>query len=76
MLGQKIRLPDIDPAIAQAEATAGAPLSSAFKAAAFSIGAMAFFVVLSADWSQLAKLGRSQSVEVSAAAPLEPIELP
>jgi hypothetical protein len=43
MLVQKIRLPDIDPAIAQAEVTAVAPLSSAFKAAAFSIEAMLFF---------------------------------
>jgi hypothetical protein len=43
MQAQKIRFPDIDPAIAQAEATAVAPLSSAFKAAAFSIGAMLFF---------------------------------
>jgi hypothetical protein len=71
MLGQKIRLPDIEPAIALAEATTVAPLSSAFKAAAFSIGAMLFFLLLSGDWSQLSKFGRSQSAEVSAAAHLE-----
>ena len=67
MLRQKMRMPDIDPAIAQAEATAPAPLPDALKTAAFSIGAIVLCIVLSSGWSQLSKVGRGQQIEISAA---------
>jgi hypothetical protein len=67
MLRQKMRMPDVDPSIAQAEATAPAPLADALKTAAFSIGAIVLCIVLSSGWSQLSKLGRGQQIEISAA---------
>jgi hypothetical protein len=60
-------MPDVDPAIAQAEATASAPLPDALKTAALSIGAIVLCIVLSSGWSQLSKLGRGQQIEISAA---------
>jgi len=66
---QTIRLPDIDPAIAQANATGPVPLTTALKSAGFSIGVLVFFVVMIVGWPQLAKLQRGQQVEISAAAP-------
>jgi hypothetical protein len=65
---QTIRLPDIDPAIAQANATGPVPLTAALKSAGFSIGVLAFVVII-VGWSQVAKLQRGQQVEISAAAP-------
>jgi hypothetical protein len=67
MLRQKIRMPDVDPAIAQVQATAPAPLPAALKSAAFSIGAIVLCIVLSSGWSQLSKLGRGQQIEISSA---------
>jgi hypothetical protein len=67
MLRQKIRLPDVDPAIAHAEVTAIAPLSAPLKAAGFSIAAIVLFIVLNAGWSQLSTHGRAKPVEISAA---------
>jgi ABC-type dipeptide/oligopeptide/nickel transport system permease subunit len=66
---QTIRLPDIDPAIAQANATGPVPLTTALKSAGFSIGVLVFFVIMIVGWPQLAKLQRGQQVEASAAAP-------
>jgi hypothetical protein len=66
MLRQKMRMPDVDPAIAQAHATAPAPFPTALRSAAFSIGAIVLCIVLSSGWSQLSKLGRGQQVAISA----------
>jgi hypothetical protein len=67
MLRRQIRMPDVEPAIAQAEVTAPAPLHAALKTAGFSIGAIILCIVLSSGWSQLSKLGRGQQIDVSAA---------
>jgi len=76
MLRQRVRLPDVDPAIAQTQATAATPLPAAMRAVAITIGAMVLIALVSADWSPLAKLGRSQPLEASAAAPLGPVQRP
>ena len=61
------KMPDICPVIAQAEATASArSLPAAWRAAAFSIGAVVLVVALSNGWSMLAKLGRGPHLEISA----------
>jgi hypothetical protein len=62
------KMPDIDPAIAQAEATASVrSLPAAWKSAAFSIGAVVLVVALSNGWSMLSNLGRDPHVQISAA---------
>src|SRR4249919_3114210 len=60
MLRQKMRMPDVDPAIAQAEATAPAPLPDALKTASFSIAAIVLCIALSSGLSHLSKVGRGQ----------------
>jgi hypothetical protein len=65
MPGPKNRLPDIDPAIAQAQAVGPAPLAGARKAAVFTILAMALLGMLKADWSRISPFGRSQQVSVA-----------
>ena len=66
---QTIRLPDIDPAIAQANATGPVPLTAALKTVGFSIGILVFIAVMIVGRLPLAKLQRGQQVEISAAAP-------
>src|SRR5262249_11856163 len=66
---QTIRLPDIDPSIAQANASGTVPLTAALKSAGFSIGVLVFFIVMVVSWSQFTKPQRGQQIEISAAAP-------
>src|SRR3954467_11219929 len=53
-----IRLPDIDPTIAQANAIGAVSLTAALKSAGFSIGVLVFFIVMIVGWPQLAMLQR------------------
>ena len=64
---RKIRLPDIDPTIAQAQAPAPASLASALKTAGFSVGALAFLIVVAIGWPQLSKFQRGQQIEIGSA---------
>jgi hypothetical protein len=64
---RKIRLPDIDPTIAQAQAPAPASLASALKIAGFSVGALAFLIVVAIGWPQLSKFQRGQQIEIGSA---------
>jgi hypothetical protein len=64
---QDLRLPDIDPAIAQANAIGPVSFAAAMKSARFSIAVLAFFIVMIVGSSQLAKLQHSQQIEISAA---------
>jgi len=64
---RKIRLPDIDPTIAQAQAPAPAPLASALKTAGFSIGVLAFLIAVTIGWPQLSKFQRGQQIEIGSA---------
>ena len=64
---RKIRLPDIDPTIAQAQAPAPASLASALKTAGFSVGALAFLIVVTIAWPQLSKFQRGQQIEIGSA---------
>lgn len=64
---RKIRLPDIDPTIAQAQAPAPASLASALKTAGFSVGALAFLIVVAIGWPQLSKFQRGQQIETGSA---------
>ena len=66
---RKIRLPDIDPTIAQAQAPAPASLTSALKTAGFSVGALAFLIVVTIGWPQLLKFQRGQQIEIGSAKP-------
>jgi hypothetical protein len=66
---RKIRLPDIDPTIAQAQAPAPASLASALKTAGISVGALAFLIVVAIGWPQLSKFQRGQQIEVGAVKP-------
>jgi len=68
VIHRELRLPDVDPAISQARAVAVAQPTGALKNAAFSIGAIAFLVVISMGWSELSKLQRGAKVELSASA--------
>jgi len=67
MLRQDIRLPDIEPAIAQAGVTTTAPTSGTLKAAIVSIGVIALLVMLNGGWAQLLPFERSQHVELTPA---------
>jgi len=67
MLRQDIRLPDVDPAIAQAGVTSAPPTSGALKAAILSIGVIALLVVLNSAWAHLLPIERSQHVELTPA---------
>ena len=71
MVRRNIQLPDVDPSISQAGAGASASSSDALKGAVFSIGVIVFLVVVSAGWSQLAKLRDGQQIKVSATERLE-----
>jgi hypothetical protein len=69
---QTIRLPDIDPAISQTNATGSVSLAAALKSARFSIAVLVCFIVMVVGWAQFAKLQRGQQIEISAAAPAPP----
>jgi hypothetical protein len=64
---RKIRLPDIDPTIAQAQAPAPVSLASPLKTAGFSVGALAFLIVVAIGWPQLSKFQRGQQIEIGSA---------
>jgi hypothetical protein len=64
---RKIRLPDIDPTIVQAQAPAPASLASALKTAGFSVGALAFLIVVALGGPQLSKFQPGRQIEIGSA---------
>jgi len=67
MLRQDIRLPDVDPAIAQVGVATAAATSAALKTAIFSIGVVALLVMLNSAWALLPPIERSHHVELTPA---------